>query len=320
MRDAVRYVATQQTFDSAKLWLTTVVPSWDGVPRVRKFFSTYFGAKPSSYADSVGLYVWTALAGRVLQPGVKADMVPILVGGQGVGKTTGVKAMAPSEDHFAEISLDIHDDNLARKMRGKLVGELGELRGINSKDGDAIKQWISRTHEEWVPKFMEFSTKFPRRLVFVGTTNQDEILADETGERRWLPLDVGSVDVAGIARDREQLWAEGAALFAEGGVQWSTAQALAVKEHARFKVIEPWQEPIRNWLNATLFDGGEANSTQPFTAHQVLTGALGMSVASIKKGDEMKVAKVLKALGFDRKERYVGGDKVRVWELAGDLS
>lgn len=313
MRDAVRYVAVQQTFDSAKLWLTAVVPAWDGVPRVRKFFARYFGAKDDKYAESVSQYVWSAMAGRVLQPGVKADMVPILVGGQGVGKTTGVKRMAPSEDHFAEISLDIHDDNLARKMRGKLVGELGELRGLNSKDGDAIKQWISRTHEEWVPKFMEFSTKFPRRLVFIGTTNQTEFLVDETGERRWLPLRVGKVDTAAIEADRDQLWAEGAALFVEDGVQWSGAQDLAVNEHGKFKVVDPWEEPVQNWLGTSVFDDGQKRGDVPFTSHEVLVGALSMGVAHIKKGDEMRVGRVLRALGFDRTERRAEGVKRKVW-------
>ncbi|MCV5824559.1 virulence-associated E family protein, partial [Escherichia coli] len=82
------------------------------------------------------------------------------------------------------------DDDLARKMRGRLVAEIGELRGLNTKELESIKAFVTRTHENWIPKYREFATQFPRRLVFVGTTNEDEFLADKTGNRRWLPVEV----------------------------------------------------------------------------------------------------------------------------------
>ncbi|ESF27670.1 putative replication protein, partial [Salmonella enterica subsp. enterica serovar Tallahassee str. 0012] len=50
----------------------------------------------------------TALAGRVLEPGVKADMVPILVGPQGCGKSSGVEALSPDPAFFTEIGRASH--------------------------------------------------------------------------------------------------------------------------------------------------------------------------------------------------------------------
>ncbi len=83
-------------------------------------------------------------------------------------------------------------------MRGRLVAEIGELRGLNTKELESIKAFVTRTHENWIPKYREFATQFPRRLVFVGTTNEDEFLADKTGNRRWLPVEVSKVDVKAI--------------------------------------------------------------------------------------------------------------------------
>jgi predicted P-loop ATPase len=72
--------------------------------------------------------MWTALAGRVLEPGVKADMVPILVGPQGCGKSSGVEALSPDPAFFTEISFAREDDDdLARKMRGRLVAEIARV-------------------------------------------------------------------------------------------------------------------------------------------------------------------------------------------------
>lgn len=87
-------VADENPFDSAIEWLNGV--DWDGVPRVKTFFETYFDVEPSEYTSAVSLYAWTALAGRVLSPGCKADMVPVLVGEQGCGKSTGIAALCPN--------------------------------------------------------------------------------------------------------------------------------------------------------------------------------------------------------------------------------
>lgn len=111
-----------------------------------------------------------------------------------------MEALSPDPAFFTEISFAEKDDDLARKMRGRLVAEIGELRGLNTKELESIKAFVTRTHENWIPKYREFATQFPRRLVFVGTTNEDEFLADKTGNRRWLPVEVSKVDVKAIKR------------------------------------------------------------------------------------------------------------------------
>jgi predicted P-loop ATPase len=58
------------------------------VPRVATLLLGYFGTEDTPYTRAVGRYTWTALAGRCAEPGVKADMVPVLIGLQGAGKTT----------------------------------------------------------------------------------------------------------------------------------------------------------------------------------------------------------------------------------------
>lgn len=89
----VLLAADEQPFDSAITWLNGL--EWDGVPRIECFYHTHFGTADTPYTRAVSMYMWTALAGRVLEPGIKADMVPILVGPQGCGKSSGVEALSP---------------------------------------------------------------------------------------------------------------------------------------------------------------------------------------------------------------------------------
>jgi len=230
IRDAVRVVAKDNEVDTAQEWLKTL--KWDGVPRVADFIGEYMGGDSTEYTRAVSLYIWTGLAGRVLVPGLKADMIPIMRGAQSLGKSTAIAAMAPSLDEFCEIDFAEKDTDLARKMRGKLVAEVAELRGLRTREMEAIKAFVTRTHEEWIPKYKEFSISFPRRLIFIATTNDDQFLTDSTGNRRWLPFEVRrKIDVARIKRDRNQLWAEAQEIFRAEGLQYQAAEALGNEHH-----------------------------------------------------------------------------------------
>lgn len=316
IRDAIHAHASKRRFDSAVQWLEGL--QWDGVPRVDTFLSRYFGAADDDYTRAVSRYWWSAHAGRVLDPGCQCDMVPILVGDQGAGKTQAVKAMVPVREHYIEVNLEHKDADLSRKMRGALLGELGELRGLQGRSAEANKAWVSAQEEEWTPKYQEYTTTLKRRLVFVGTTNRDDFLGDATGERRWLPVRVGATDIAGVARDREQLWAEAAAIWRKEGVAWSEAYNLAKEHHAEFKAHDIWEAAVARWLDkvcTTSEDGVCTTSTGEtiLNVEDVFFYALGKSTAQVAKNDEMRMGNVLHVLGFKRSRRRIEGVIKRVW-------
>lgn len=310
IRDVVMLVAYENPFDSAIEWLGQ--QSWDGKPRVESFLATYFGVEDTIYSRAVSRYLWTAMAGRVLKPGVKTDMVPILVGEQGAGKSSAVAAMVPDQQFFCEVSFSEKEDDLSRKMRGRLLAEIGELRGLHTKELEAIKAFITRTHENWIPKYREFATQFPRRLVFIGTTNKDEFLADETGNRRWLPVKVGAVDVVGIRAACLQLWAEAAVLFGQSGVEYSAAEKLSAAAHAEHTIGDAWVEIVNDWMDkADPYTGTVPRTCDFLRTTDVLKNALGLDSKVIAKREEMRIAVVLKQLGYIRKKVRVG--KVTIW-------
>jgi predicted P-loop ATPase len=319
MRDAVDYVAEKNSFDSARLWLTEEVPDWDGTPRADRFLVDYFDAEDSAYARAVGRYIWTALAGRVLSPGCKADMMPVLVGPQGVMKSSAVAAMVPGEEHYFEVDLRAPEDDLARRMRGRLVGEVDELRGLQTREIEAIKSFITRTHERWVPKYREFAVSFPRRCLLIGTTNDQEFLADETGNRRFLPVTVTQASPDAIDADRGQLWAEARELWRQHGVQYREAERLAAEVHDAYRIRDSWEELVGDWLDF-LMDGDppdQRNRDQLFTLPDVIRGALRKDPAAITPSEERRLGRVLRGLGFERRRRRVAGQLTSVW-VEGD--
>ena len=306
IRDAVLLVADENPFDSAIEWIEGL--AWDGVPRIDGFLVDYFGAEASPYTTAVSRYMWTAMAGRVLAPGCKADMVPILVGRQGAGKSSGVAAMAPAPDFFAEISFHEREEDLARKMRGRLVGEIGELRGLHTRELEHIKAFITRTHENWIPKYREFAVSFPRRLLFVGTTNQQEFLADETGNRRWLPVQVDGGDVAAIERDRLQLWAEARESFKAKGIAFREAEELGKAVHEKHMMRDVWTDIVRNWLDEQDIYTGEINrNKRAITGTEVLIDALNFDKKHIGQREKTRIGRVMRELGWERKKERIDG-------------
>lgn len=311
MRDCVHYVAVRCKFDSAIDWLRRL--EWDGVPRVERFAADYLGTEDTAYTRAVSLYLWTALAGRVLEPGVQANMVPILVGPQGARKSTAVAALVPNPDFFTEISFHENDADLARRMRGRMVGEIAELQGLRTRELESIKAFVTRAYEDWVPKYKEFATSYARRIVFVGTSNDDQFLNDSTGNRRWLPMRTDECDSEAIKRDRLQLWAEGCHLFDLLGVDYMAAEKLARDEHDQFRAVDAWEDIIARWLGSEDMDG-TANADADFLRNaDILQGALNISADRMKRADEMRLASVMTVLGWERTRVSLGEERPRVW-------
>lgn len=317
MKTAVAMVAEKNQFDSAHLWASALV--WDGNSRLDSAFIRYFGCDDTPYTRALGPYMFTTLGGRALVPGEKADMAIIMVGMQGVRKTSALEALVPEPDAFGEVDLAQDDEKIARRLRGKMVVELAEMRGFHGRDADANKAWVSRRKEEFRPLYSEFTTTYWRRCLLIGTANDMEQLDDPTGARRFLPVRVGHVDIDALRADRDQLWAEGVARFRTSGIAWEEAERLAKAEHHKFEVVDELQSKLLGWLEAppTPVPGqpivNTPRSSRPIHGHEILRDALGMTYGQIKKADEMRLAKNMKRLGYERITTWQHGKAVKLW-------
>lgn len=307
MADARDLVASRHRFDSAQEWILGL--TWDGVPRVSKFCHTHFGGFDCEYMTAVSEYMWTAMAGRVMVPGIQADMMVVLQGlSQGERKTTAIRAMAPSDDVFCEVSFNMKDDEFGRLMKGKLIAEVAELKGINSRDSEHIKAVMSRSIEETRSLYKNFFIQYLRRCLLFGTTNQEQFLNDQTGNRRYLPFITTFCDRDSISRDRDQLWAEALVMFKNNGVMWEDAQRLAPFEHRKATIESPLEHDIAVWLS--------------IEANQLIVKKEGLSCMLLRDhlnitGDPQRVSTLigtaLVALGYNKKQMTINGIRARYY-------
>jgi predicted P-loop ATPase len=131
----------------------------------------------------------------------------------------------------------------------------------------------------------------PRQCVFVGTTNRDTYLRDETGGRRFWPLKAGTIKPEALIADRDQLFAEAVRLFRDGAPWWP--DRVFEKEHimheqaARYEA-DAWEEPIAAYLE------GKAK----VLVGQLAKDALFIETSRLGTHDQNRIRAVLQLLGW----------------------
>ena len=219
----------------------TALPAWDGTARLDRLFIDYLGAADNAYIRAVARKSLCAAVARAMQPGVKYDTMPILVGAQGIGKSTLLRLLGA--DWFNDSLNTFEGKEACEMIQGSWLIELQELNGLNKSEENAVKQFLSKTDDIYREPYGRRTGRYPRRCVFFGTTNDDEFLRDKTGARRFLPVDcMIQKPTKSVFRDLpnevSQIWAEalvcwrlGEALYLESAEVAAMAKT-AQEEHA----------------------------------------------------------------------------------------
>lgn len=276
---------------------------WDGVPRLNSWLPNYIGTEDTAYTQAIGRLFLISSVARILDPGCKVDYMLILEGDQGESKSTACKVLG-GEWFSDNMPHDVSSKDASQHLRGKWFIEVAEMHAMSKSETTALKAFLTRTVEVYRPSYGRAEVYEPRQCVFIGTTNRDDYLDDETGARRFWPVRVGSIDIDGLKRDRDQLFAEAVHCY-HAGEQWYPsrdfeAEFIRPQQEARYNV-DAWDEPIMKWLNTekpvTLSNGA---TTVRATAMEIATLALGLDVGRVDKAATNRIRKVLSSNGWHK--------------------
>ena len=184
---------------------------WDGFKRLDTLLVDYLGAEDSAYVRAVMRKSLCAAVARAVTGGVKYDYMPIFAGPQGIGKSTFLSLLG--KDWFSDSLTTFEGKEAAELIQGTWINEVGELTAMSKQETNAVKQFLSKTHDIYRAAYGKRTDKYPRRCVFFGTSNEEEVLKDVTGNRRFWPVDVGAHPAKkSVWRDLpyevDQIWAE----------------------------------------------------------------------------------------------------------------
>ena len=155
---------------------------------------------------------------RSYRPGTKHDTMVVLVGPQGIGKSTAFAWLFPPTTRslwFSDaLSLTSSEKVRVEALQGRVLVEASEMMGSTRADLSRLKAFLSRADDGATRRaYRRNPEPHPRRVVIVGSTNQPDCLPnDPSGNRRFVPiaLTTGNVDHVRSYLDehRGQLWAE----------------------------------------------------------------------------------------------------------------
>lgn len=317
VRELVKYLANQRSINIATQWAEQLV--WDGIDRMDQLLVA-MGCTVDDYHRAATRYWWSAHGGRVMEPGCKADAIVVMQStSQGVGKTSAIEELAPRIGPFStyrDVLMDhlLNEDKSARSMRGALCANLDELRSVAKREAAEIKAALSKRTESYIPKFVENRSEFGRQAVIYATSNEVDFLDDHTGNRRYHVFAVGNIDLKWIRENRDQLWAQGVAMWRLNGVEWQLADQLGetVREEFSVETQDPWTDKIEDWLaTADAFHGG-------YRTASILSLGVGMPTEKHESRHSRRVGKIMRELGYEHVKTKLGGNKTqKLWKLRG---
>lgn len=294
-------VAALNAFDSLDDYFNALLPH-DGVARVDSFFEDYARAGEENDAEVLPLLreysrcFFLGAVARARDPGHKVDLVPVLEGAQGVGKSSLFRLLTPDESWFSDaITARDKSKDILEKTPGKWICEIPEFAGIRHAEVETLKATLTTVNDECRLAYGREATSRARRFVFGITTNRDEYLKDPTGNRRFGPLRVGAVDLAGVAAVRDLLWAEALARWNAGerpAMRADFYDAHAAHVGGRFEGSE-----VDDALHVFADKGGKVACLEVYKA-------LGVDLDAPR---QRRVAEALKALGWRKVRNGAGG-------------
>ena len=193
---------------------------WDGTPRVDNLFIKYLGAEDADYSRMITRKSLVACVARAYKPGIKYDQITVLVGSQGIGKSSILRKLAGGGDLFMDsFTMDARSNKMQESVRGAWIIEIPELEGFYKQDMNVIKSFVSKQSDTYRPAYGREQIKVPRTCVFFATTNDGDFLRDSSGNRRFWILQCGEPQ-APLSEltpsEVAQVWAEAKVIFDSG--------------------------------------------------------------------------------------------------------
>ncbi len=289
--DAIIKVAKEREIDSALDYVKSI--KWDGVARLDTWLGSVYGTPDDEYHRKVGSNWFKGMVKRIVEPGCKFDHVLVLEGKQGSKKSTSLAVLG--RDWHIETTMSTDTKDFFMQFLGNIIVEFSEGETLSRTEVKRMKAIITTQSDKFRMPYERTVRSFPRRCVFAMTTNQEEYLKDETGNRRWLPVKLvfENANIEWLKANRDQLFAE--AYHRVVNLQETTYEFPVDEteaEQAKRQVQDANAETIAEWYYQGL---SEQDRMAGITVSQVYKVALNNNFGgSMTKSSEMGIANVLK--------------------------
>ena len=248
-KDVSRFVTSNmvKNYNPVDDYLWSVHGKWDGKDHIRSL-ARLVPTDNEHWED--WFYTW--FLGMVAQWMGRSrrygnSVAPLLISRQGFNKSTFCKLLIPGELQWG------YNDNLVIGDKKAVLQAMSQFLLINLDEFNAIPAKIQEGFLKNVIQLANVKMKrpygrhvevFPRLASFIATANMTDILADPSGCRRFIGVELTGPINIGRRIDHQQLYAQAVEAIMEGEPYWFDAEqtALIMESNRRFQMRQPVEE------------------------------------------------------------------------------
>ena len=244
--------------------------------------------------------------------GIPCDLVPVLTGSDGIGKTWFFRLLLPDEwkPYFLDSKwLPGKDEDV--DMCKNIIAFNDEFKGRDTKDMEHFKALTSKEYFSVREVYARKSVKMRRLAVLCATSNHKGVINEPEYNRRIVPINVLSINHAAYnAIDKTDLIMEAYHAY-HAGERYSLSKeerSMLASQTEEFQNKSVERQIIEQYLQVPTGQGGE--QVQFMSTIDILA-KLEIRMNN-RKLDDRKVGRELTACGFMRKQKRTEHGK-REW-------
>lgn len=237
--------------------------------------------------------------------GNMSELVLVFCGPQGTGKTEWFRRILPQtlSRYRATLNWSGDKDEIIRMSRNLIMLD-DEMGGKSQREEKQIKKVSSIDKEQQRAAYKAIDEMFKRHAIFCGTTNDEWILSDPSGNRRFLPFYISAMDHNLFNQVDKEL------LFYELYLEWQAGHAITLSIEDKKKLDEisiRFEKPhLEEELIARHLSHPEPDQTGEYlTATDIMIYLKGNAAGMMIKLE--KIGAALQKAGFIRKQKRMQG-------------
>ena len=245
---------------------------------------------------------FVAMVAGWTDPQVVNHQVIVLIGRQGIYKSTWINRLLPPQlAAYTTDNVDIERLDKDEQLRAAEYGliNIDELDKLTDRQLNKLKQMITTTSVDVRAPFGRHKEKRLRVASYAASGNKEEFLTDQTGNRRWLPFHVATIDSPYLHQmPYDGMFAQALHLLQDGYNYWfDLADIQSLETHVEtFMVPQSEEEIIPTYFSPVkMEDVGSTFLTLAEISAKVVT------YGNLKKNpDPRRLGAIMTKLGFEK--------------------
>ena len=293
------------------------LPAWDRTTDPIARLAAGVHVKDDQELFGIYFKKWlVATVASLLDPKVVNHEILVFIGKQGIYKTTWMQRLLPTElqryFYVKSNNQRVSKDDLFTLTEFALVC-LEELEEMTSAQVSQLKAITAMKVVNERAAYGHFKESRPHIASFCGTSNNTSFLNDLSGNRRWLPFEVESIDNPfDCPIDYAGVYAQGYALWKSGFHYWLEPEEIAVINLRNRNFEVPCLE---RELVQVYYRHPSPGERCVFLTNAQMLGRINMGIRQPLSATRLGM--VMKQEGYEA-VRYKGCRGYRVVELKGE--